>query len=290
MTDNRPVTKVPSSQTSWLLADGHVHFYPFFRDDACLQWAQRNFKRAAADLRLTGSVDHVLFLAETAAEDWFAGRKEASASGPENYIPGYRCLETDESNSLCFENEASEKIFVIAGRQIVSQARLEVLALGLASPYPDGQPLKKIIADLGKAGCTAILPWGVGKWTGKRRGVIAGLLSERRNGAFQLGDSGNRPFFWPFPTFSGSVSGPRLLNLAGSDPLPLTGQERRIGSRGFLVAEAFDRQHPYQSFQRIIMSDSATIKSFGTQRGLFSFLRDQMALRLNRLTEHYRDH
>jgi hypothetical protein len=268
---------------SWIFADGHVHIHKQFAEYACLDWALNNFNNAAALLEPSDHIDRVLFLTESSSVNWFDKQRNFAEQGLIDRPNPYRCVVTEEKNSLYFENESSDRIFIIAGRQIVSSERLEVLALGLNEPYPEGRPLRKILSDILENGCIAVLPWGVGKWLGARKHVIATLLMDRPQGSIFLGDSGNRPFFWPLPTFFNPPGQQPPGNLPGSDPLPLAGQEKRIGSYGFLLPGPLDQQKPFRDLRKKILEQRTTIRIFGKSERLFPFISNQAAMQLNRL-------
>lgn len=266
---------------SWILADGHVHIHDRFTEYSCLDWALNNFSKAAALLELSGHIDRILFLTESSSTNWFEEKYNLAVQGLFNQRNHYRCVVTEENMSLCFENASADRLFVIAGRQIISSEKLEVLALGLSEDYPDGQPLRKILSDI-RIGCIAVLPWGVGKWLGVRKHVIASLLMDIPDTGIFLGDSGNRPFFWPLPAFF-NPPGQRVPgNLPGSDPLPLADQEKRIGSYGFLLPGPLNQQKPFQDLRRKLFEHTTPIRTFGKPEGLFPFFFNQTAMQLNR--------
>jgi hypothetical protein len=269
----------------WILADGHVHIHKQFAEDACLDWALNNFNKAAALLNLSDHIDRVLFLTESSSINWFAQQHMITKQGLFDQHNHYRFVITEENISLCVENDSSDRLFVIAGRQIISSEKLEVLALGLSADYPDGQPLRTILSDIRKNDCIAVLPWGVGKWLGTRKHVIASLLMDLPQGNVFLGDSGNRPFFWPLPAFFNRSGQQPPGNLPGSDPLPLVNQEKRIGSYGFLLQGPLDQQKPFQDLKIKIFANRTTIKTFGEPERLFSFLSNQAAMQLNRFAK-----
>jgi hypothetical protein len=269
-------------QNSWILADGHVHFYRNFHESRCLQWAHANFHRYADILHLSGNIERVLLLTETSDADWFIRQRDSVALGTVSKVSGHRFICSAESNSLCCSHDSFGDLFVIAGRQIITQDRLEVLALGLDTPYPDGQPLRKTLSDLQQRECMIVLPWGVGKWLGTRKEALLSLLVDLPPGSFFLGDSGNRPSFWPWPDFSQQTGRLPPVNLPGSDPLPLTNQEKRIGSYGFYLQGPLDQQRPFDDLRRKITLAHATIGTFGHPEKLVPFVYNQTAMQLRR--------
>ena len=73
-------------------------------------------------------------------------------------------------------------VLVIAGRQIVSAERIEVLALGTRTQIPDGQPLAATIDAVRADGALAVLPWGFGKWWGARGRMVDAYLETATGG------------------------------------------------------------------------------------------------------------
>jgi hypothetical protein len=272
----------PPQHYGWILADGHVHIHDRFPEYSCLDWALNNFNEATALLELTGHIDHVLFLTESSSVNWFTKQHNLADQGLFNERAPYQCTITEENMSLRFENSSANRLFIIAGRQIISSERLEVLALGLSGTYPDGQPLRQILSDIRERGCLTILPWGVGKWLGARRHIIASLFMDSPDAGIFLGDSGNRPFFWPLPAFFNPPGKRAPGNLPGSDPLPLAHQEKRIGSYGFLLQGALDSHMPFQDLRKKLTENTTPIRTFGEPEKLFPFLFNQAAMRLNR--------
>jgi hypothetical protein len=270
----KPVTQ---RHQNWILADGHVHIYRHFADFACLDWALRNFAKAADSLQLSAGIGHVLFLTETSNDNWFLEQRHLARKKPQTGLGNFQRVITNEDNSLVFTNTSGKSLTVIAGRQILTAERIEVLAFGLDEAYPDGLPLQKVLFDVNEKNCIAVLPWGVGKWLGKRGKILASLFESPEN-IFRA-DSGNRPFFWPLPGFFHSPSVSSRSNFAGSDPLPLANQERRIGTYGFVLQCSFDQANPFTSFREAITQTCSSLQVFGKPARLFAFLSHQLAMR-----------
>ncbi len=274
-----------SHHRSWILVDGHVHIYRHFSTSACLDWALKNFGKTAESLTLSGNIDHVLFLAESSGNDWFAGQQLLARTEPQARLGVYQRVATMENNSIVFSGPSAKNLVVLAGRQIVSLEGIEVLALGLNEPFPDRIPLQKVLSDMEMRACITVLPWGVGKWLGRRRHVIASLLAQERKPGLFLADSGNRPCFWPLPKFFQPPGPYAPCTLSGSDPLPLANQEKRIGTCGFLLKGPLDLLRPYGSLKEKIEGQTCPIQTFGKSAGLFSFFSDQLAMQFKKLAQ-----
>lgn len=267
---------------SWIFADGHVHIYSNFSESSCLEWAMENFDKTAATRNLGARTDRVLFLAESNGYDWFTQQRTLARNNPNALLGKYQRKITDENSSLLFTETSGKCLVVIAGRQIVSSEKLEVLALGLTEAFPDGMPLQQIIAEINDKNCLAVLPWGVGKWLGKRKQILSSLITREPRANVFLADNGNRPFFWPLPEFFNASTLPYSCDLAGSDPLPLQNQEKRIGSYGFCLHGPLDLGHPFHFLREKLINTASSFQTFGDKAEPFSFFFNQIAMRLKR--------
>ncbi len=86
--------------------------------------------------------------------------------------------QTSEENSLLCFNSNGHKIFFIAGRQIVTSEKLEVLALGLREDFKDNKPIEEVIDYIILKNALPVIPWGVGKWSGKRGAIVENLIEQ----------------------------------------------------------------------------------------------------------------
>ena len=159
----------------WILGDAHVHIQMVDDFAALATIARRNFCQIE---RLHGlsEVERFVFLTECRAENRF---EQAWHKADQSTVPGDHCglRNTGESNTLRMGCGEVDSLVVVAGRQIVTAEAIEVLALGLNRLYPDGRPLATVIEDLSEEEVLLILPWGVGKWLGRRGRIIADLVA-----------------------------------------------------------------------------------------------------------------
>ena len=124
---------------------------------------------------------------------------------------------------------------MLAGSQIATAERLEVLALATTQRYPDGRPLRETLAALAADGVSAVIPWGFGKWWMGRGRLLADLVSRSEPRSFLLGDSGGRPMAAPRPKLFGEAERRGYLVLPGTDSFPYPSQQRKAGSFGFVL-------------------------------------------------------
>lgn len=238
-----------------LAIDAHVHLHDPESAVAVLRGAGERLVDGGADR--TG----VAMLAERAGFDVF-----------ERLRP--RLLATSEPEALWLDG--TRRLLVLAGRQIVSSEGLEILGLATMARIEDGAPAADIVARLDAEDALVVLPWGVGKWLGRRGRIVDELLAAAKPGRLFLGDNGGRPGFWPVPRFAGR----RLLS--GSDPLPLPGSSVSIGRSGSLVRGELAMEAPSASLKRILRDGGASVVPFGNMEGPLRFFANQVRLRLAR--------
>ncbi len=263
---------------AWIIADAHVHLFPGQELGAVAGAAMKNFRAQEKAQGWTGEVVRYLCLAETAGHDFFGQHmlevKQAPKAGKQ------LLLRTSEENSLRLNNPLEPPLFFIAGRQIVSSEGLEILALGLREPYQDHRPIERVVTDLMSKDVILVLPWGVGKWLGKRGRVVQELMARYGGQTLFLGDNGNRPAFWPLPPIFGEWGSRR--NLPGTDPLQLRGQEHRAGSFGLYTQGNMDYGRPYFSLLTLLTSEHARLHPYGPPQKVIPFFHSQFALRWKR--------
>ncbi|RIK99935.1 MAG: hypothetical protein DCC75_14230 [Proteobacteria bacterium] len=110
---------------------------------------------------------------------------------------------------------------------------------------PDGLPASEIIERIIIAKGVPVLCWSPGKWTFRRAKVVESMLNRFKPGELFLGDTTLRPSFALTPGTFRKFKEHRIL--AGSDPLPLSGEERMLGRYFSLLESPFDTERPGES-------------------------------------------
>jgi len=268
-----------------VLVDAHVHMHDCFSVAGVFDAAAANFARAARELHgaaraLHGDTrfDGVLCLVESANERFVGGLRTQRLGRVWRGQHGYWELEQScEPETLVFRC-GHLRLAVIAGRQLVTRERLEVLALGTTARLSDGDSMEATLNAVRAAGAAAVLPWGVGKWLGARGTIIDRILAEPKWSHVFLGDNGNRLRYGPDPERFASARRAGRAVLPGSDPLPLPGEEARVGGYGFAVDVDLDPLRPTAALLALLQSGAA-FTAFGQREGLRRFVGKQLALR-----------
>jgi len=257
--------------------DSHVHFHDVSDPDALLASALAALRRNLGDKPLTAA----LLLTEPAARPTFATLRELAARGLPGATASWRLEATGETISLQARNRNGDTIYLIAGQQLVTAENLEVLALCALPELPDGLDLQATVRRVRQAGGLPLLPWGVGKWLGRRGRIISEFLAGVRNEPLFVGDNGGRPAFWlSVPQFRQATAG-GIRILRGSDPLRCGFRRRGPGSFGNLIDGPLDPTRPGHSLAQALTATASRIQPFGSLESPWHFCRDQIALRLS---------
>lgn len=294
------------------LVDIHVHFHPGFDELRFFRSAIANFSLAARALDIGGPWTAVMVLADGSGSRAFqsfrervgqvrtgplafeatdeAGSVAVRISGQEHQLirkPG----ESGRNGPPCRSQgmivrdgpqaiEDGGQVVMVGGSQIQTAEGLEILALPALSSVPEGLPLEDTITRTVAMGAVAILPWGFGKWTFRRGALVSRVLEERRPWDFLLADTGHRPAWAPNPRLLRLGEAASMPVLAGSDPLPLPGEERRPGSCCFsLHAPGMDRT-PAHTLRQALLELDKSPKRFAQPRSLGRFLLTQGAMQV----------
>lgn len=249
-----------------LAVDAHVHVHRLDHADDLFDSALTNFGAAAAG-RLG-----VLMLADMRSQDTYTALTQHRHSQRWSVTPGA------DGISLRARRSDGRALTVIAGRQVVTSERIELLGLGTRDALPDGAPLAETLDRMLASEAVVVVPWGFGKWLGARGALIAQELSERSHRVF-VGDSGGRPRAWPTPKIIKTSHTRGLPVLSGTDPLPIAGDHTRVGSRGVIVDVQARPAWLGIDLVRGLREGTARVEEFGHGVPLVRFVRNQTALR-----------
>jgi len=249
--------------------DAHVHIQENFSIDILFDSARRNFSRQMQQYSPDQPAAFFLLLAEAKNSNYYTDLKKKADTHRYLSPGGWQVATTPEPESLLLTRDdwPAGRLFLLAGRQLVSAEKLEVLALATSAILADHQALHETVEAVRSRKGLAVLPWGAGKWLGKR-------------GKLFVGDNGGRPSFWPTPRpfIAADTRGIKLL--PGSDPLPLPEEELRVGSYGGRVEGNCSNDCPAAELRKLLTTQSQKIIPFGRRLSAWQFVRTQLALRL----------
>jgi hypothetical protein len=268
--------------TRFFLIDSHVHFYSSYDTGRFLLSAWENFQRAGGKAGLTNCLG-VLLLAEPRGSHWFKDLAERGAFSHRldaGGISAWEVVSGDEREVLGVRGNNDKKLLLVAGRQLVTAEGLEVLALGTAEEFAEGEPALKTIRKVSEQGGLPLLPWGAGKWFGKRGACVRDIILHGNGVPLFLGDNSGRPAFWPRPSLFRLGEGRGIRILPGSDPLPLRREESRVGTFGFVLERPSSITSFVPGLQQALSDGSTEIRPFGRRVGLLRFVANQLRLRM----------
>jgi hypothetical protein len=271
-----------------LLIDAHVHIYDCFDLEKFFDSAYANFRSAAEQQDHRNDFTGILLLAETSKDNWFNhladyadGKDLPNGKNTGNWI----FSRTNENNSLLAKSGDSKDLILIAGRQIVTDEGLEILALITTARLKDGTPIKKLIEGIRIMGGIPVIPWGFGKWMGRRGTILNRMLEAAQDRDFYLGDSGNRPFFMPSPSQFKLAQNKNIPNLPGSDPLPFASEVSRAGSFGSTMSGELSEEKPAEYLSAMFKKPGKTRQDYGALERPYRFFRNQIASQFRKKTK-----
>lgn len=261
--------------------DGHVHIYQEFPLVDLFAAALGNLTRQRELIAPGEPASFLLLLTEGAGYNRFTELRRVVESGAGELTGGWHLEKTAEENSLRVtgrRGSIESCLHLVAGRQLVTRERLEVLALACLTPLADGRSLAETVQQVRAAGGVAVLPWGVGKWLGRRGKMVERYLQSADPEGLFVGDNGGRPVFWPEPALFAAAARRNIGLLSGSDPLPLPGEERRCGGFGTALPGHCGEHTPAAGLQTALVEGKSDLRPFGRRLGLGQFLRTRFAL------------
>jgi hypothetical protein len=253
-----------------VLVDAHVHIHPCFDLPRFLDAAARN--AAAALPGRPPDAAALMLLADFDDSHGFERLLERGRAGD------WTLSATSEPETVVASRDARRLVF-IAGAQVRTAERLEVLALATRWSCPDGLPIADVVAAAQDAGGIAVVPWGFGKWSGRRGAIVADLLREAPPPF--AGDNGGRLRAGPLPRLLRQARAAGVPVLPGSDPLPFGDHEQRAGSCGLLADVAIEEQ-PAAALRAWLRRLGTQPPMYGGGRGLIEFARDQLRMQVRK--------
>ena len=271
------------SSSSVLIVDGHVHIHPVFNLARFLDAAHNNCQYEAQSRHQTESFTGFLLLTESLGENWF---QQFASWADENIViqneEGSEWLvhRTREDGSLLVRANHGAELYLVAGRQIVVKENLEVLALLTAAQFPDGMGLKDTVDAVRNEGAVAVVPWGFGKWWGRRGQILSEFLASQTPTTFFLGDNSGRPGFLPYPPQFQQARMQGIAILPGSDPLPFASEDWRPCSAGFAIQGVVSPQTPAHDLRQFMVDPRTRFYPYHQTENIFRFVRNQIAMQV----------
>lgn len=268
-----------------ILVDAHVHIHDCFDLEDFLDAALTNFRAESIRCGRRNAFTALLLLTESEQENWFDRLVHYARNGYTLAKVASRTWSfrrTAESCSLLAECNGAQAFYIVAGRQIVTAEGLEVLALITDRQFANGQVLAEVIESVKAAGAIPAIPWGWGKWMGKRGRLLKRVLEDSKHPGVFLGDNSGRPQFLPRPSHFSLAESRGIRILPGSDPLPFVSECSRAGSFGFSLEGAVPFGQPAGNLRRMLTGSDNNIRTYGQLESPLRFFRNQLAMQLEK--------
>lgn len=258
------------------IVDFHIHLYRGYSLTDALSSAQQNSCRRFGETALASP--HVWCLTERQGQHWFRDLIHASDSSISDKIPESWTVSPTEDGLALRIDLQPVPLYLVAGRQIVTSERLELLCLTADLEIEDGIPIRHGVEKIIDAGAIPMVPWSPGKWMGKRGKILEVLLEEKRG--VYLGDTAIRPGRrWGQKHFS-LVKEQGLPVLPGSDPLPAKGEDNCFHR---LSAEVDIPCNNPASELRTWVKKHDRLNYADSGEGLFSMVKRMANMKLNKI-------
>jgi hypothetical protein len=241
-----------------IVADTHVHLYPCYDISLALDTL---LAKLAAQIP---EAESLAFMAERHDCNYFKALAEGKLD------VGVEIDFTPDQQQALRMTSGSRSMHLFAGRQVITQERLEILAMTTDADIPDGLPAMRVVERILALGGLPVISWAPGKWFFKRGKLVQSLLDRYSPSTLFLGDSTLRPTFWSEPGLMRRAREKGYLILAGSDPLPFAGEERNLGRFATQLEGSFDFQRPVDSIRSLLRAPSSSMYTRHVgQRGAF---------------------
>ena len=265
-----------------IVADMHVHLYACFDLHQAFNCAISNLNHLAGEAGKDsgtargGAVAKFLFLTERSDCHFFRDIRSGRM-----LLPGMKVTRMPDESVLLIEWQEADAFYLVAGRQIVTAERLEILALGTDRDFASGLPASDTISSIAESGAIPVLNWAFGKWWFRRGRVVSELLDRvALRETLSVCDISLRPRGYPEPSLMKKARSDGFRIIAGSDPLPLPAEERLIGTYGEALSGDLNLDDPLKSFWQLLKKGSRAAEVVGRRSSVVEFVTRTLKLNL----------
>ncbi|MGB0910571.1 MAG: hypothetical protein ACPGYT_09425 [Nitrospirales bacterium] len=271
------------SNTPLIIIDAHVHIHGCFDLPTFFESALTNCRIHATDQQHQGPLLGVLLLAESSWDHWFqrlgtfADQHKTLSSDDSQ---SWNLHRTSEDFTLVAQSRQGSKLLIVAGRQIVTQEKFEVLALMTSQTFQDGLSIQESIEHVKRSGGIPVIPWAFGKWWGARGKRLTELMNSTVMSDVFLGDNSGRPGFLPYPSQFTLAETQGIRIFPGSDPLPMAWETFRPCSVGLSLMSELEEACPGSCLKHILQNAQATMTPYFQHESVYRFFKNQIAMKM----------
>ncbi|MBX2867761.1 MAG: hypothetical protein KTR18_03765 [Acidiferrobacterales bacterium] len=203
-----------------VVADTHVHIYPFYKVEEALHSIQGNLgKFANASLRIA-------CLTERYDCELYAELRDA----PRESVSEHFSISSGNGFLEIVDRASEGQFHLLPGQQVITAENIEILSLNCETRVQEGRSAPDTVEDILAAGGVPVAAWAPGKWFFSRGQVVSALLDAFTPSQLALGDTTLRPIGWLTPNIIRNAKNRGFKVLFGSDPLPFSGEESTPGT------------------------------------------------------------
>ena len=258
------------SGRSWPV-DGHVHFHDLALVPSMLDAAAINFGRVESG---GATPSGALLLAQASSEKVFESLQRMPGIG------NWRIVPVPEEPQTLLAKRGETVLAIVCGRQVRADDGLEVLALGTGRTFQDGLPFLESVESVRQSDALTVLPWGVGKWLGRRGSLVDAAAHAIGREQLFIGDNGGRLRLMGMPRRIHRFERRGIRVLPGTDPFPFGSDLRRVGRFGFLAELQPAWISPWRQLRDWLTSLAASPRPYGRALGPLTFLFNQVGIRV----------
>ncbi|RME59901.1 MAG: hypothetical protein D6780_04355 [Candidatus Dadabacteria bacterium] len=258
--------EIDRAEELWLI-DFHNHIYCNYSTSA---WAESTYNNLLANeqkLLLSNNKNSFkkvrwgVVLAEHSGLNFFS----PISNGKYSELPV-----VDKTKQWCTVRIKDREVVIFSAMQIVSREGLEFLTLTPTKLSNKGMNWQSIVHGSARAGEGVGILWGIGKWWLKRRKTVEAIINycKEEKIFLVLVDSRLRASSFFFDNKFFSYKNNWVKTAAGSDPLPLQGDEKssaQLASLCLLPRSLSKREISLKN----ILSLSETIQTVGKRESVF---------------------
>ncbi len=272
---------------STFVFDAHVHVYPKHDCLALFRAALRNLPKIypLAGLFASSKRDPIsapkltLCLAERNDCHFFRDLhlKQYIPEDPEIKV---EALATDAPGVRLYFPGGGE-LLIVPGRQIISQEKVEILSFTAEIDLPDNTlSAMEVFKNIWAAGGIPAINWAPGKWWFSRGKIIKKIIHDETARPLLICDTTLRPDVYPEPILMRAARRGGIKLIAGSDPLPTKGEERRVGMYGTIAHGEYNHGDPVVSLRNLVLDSKVPFEIAGARPSLVDVA--------TRMTKYYR--
>jgi len=233
-------------------------------------------QKAAKIHNNSSSFTAVLCLLETRSSHWYQDLLKIAAA--KKNIGNWTIEALNDAQLLRLSQNNGKELLVLPGQQVITAENLELIIIGSTNMIAHDNNICSYLSEYSHSHLV-IIPWGVGKWLGSRGRIVSELIQQQKYN-FALGDNSGRAAIWQhIPQFNQAKAN-NIRIIAGSDPLPICGQHKKIACYGVILTEAIPQQALAQQLRNTMLNPQKNIKQYGRLDNLFQFFASQLLLRI----------